>query len=110
MSVIVTVSVSGDPGRLEDYAAANPDTLGGILDQARDRGLIAHRFYGADGGRIMVIDEWPDAESFQAFFGAMEHEIGPMMQTMMGAVGATSAPDVAFWRKLETGDEVGWDA
>ena len=106
MSVIVTVSVSGDPGRLEDYAAANPDTLGGILDQARDRGLIAHRFYGADGGRIMVIDEWPDAESFQAFF----EEAGPQIQAMMGAVGATSAPDVAFWRKLETGDEVGWDA
>ena len=48
----------------------------------------------------MVIDEWPDAESFQKFFSEMESEIGPMMQQ----------PDVTFWTKLETGDEVGWGA
>jgi quinol monooxygenase YgiN len=106
MSVIVTVNVSGDPGQLEAYAASNRDALEAIIARAREHGLIAHRFYGADGGRIMVIDEWPDAGSFQAFFG----EAGPQIQEMMGAVGATSEPEVTFWRKLETGDEVGWDA
>jgi hypothetical protein len=28
---------------------------------------------------------------------------------MMGAAGVTSEPEVTFWRKLETNDEVGWD-
>jgi heme-degrading monooxygenase HmoA len=78
----------------------------GVLDRATQHGLIAHRFYGADDGRIMVIDEWPDAESFQAFFA----EAAPQVQEIMAAADASSEPDVTFWRKLETGDELGWNA
>jgi hypothetical protein len=51
----------------------------------------------------MVIDGWPDAESFQAFFSEMEAEIGPMMQAV-----STGEPEIVFWTKLETGDDVGW--
>ena len=53
----------------------------------------------------MVIDEWPDAESFQRFFAEQESAIGPMMQQV-----ATGEPEITFWTKLETGDDVGWDA
>jgi quinol monooxygenase YgiN len=105
MSVIVTVSTRGDAAKLEAYTAANPDAMKGVVDRATQHGLIAHRFYGADDGRIMVIDEWPDAGSFQTFFA----EVAPQVQEIMGAAGATSEPEVTFWRKLETGDEVGWD-
>ncbi|MEA2419537.1 MAG: hypothetical protein QOE60_1743, partial [Thermoleophilaceae bacterium] len=70
----------------------------------RAHGVIAHRFYGSDG-RIMVIDEWPDEQSFQAFF----QESGEQIQAMMAASGVTSEPEVTFWRKLETHDEVGWE-
>jgi hypothetical protein len=52
----------------------------------------------------MVIDEWPDAASFQAFFAADEAAIGPMMAQV-----ATSEPEITFWRKLETGDDIGWE-
>ena len=54
----------------------------------------------------MVVDEWPDPESFQSFFAEARSEIEPMMRD----VGATSEPEVTFWRKLESHDEVGWDA
>jgi hypothetical protein len=53
----------------------------------------------------MVVDEWPDAASFQEFFSSMESEIGPFMQE----AGITDRPEVTVWRKLETGDEVGWE-
>lgn len=106
MSVIVTVSVNADPKRLEAHAAENPEAMGPITDRARGHGLIAHRFYGSDPDRIMVIDEWPDEQSFQTFFQEAAGEIQPLME----AVGATSAPEVTFWRQLETHDEVGWDA
>ncbi len=53
----------------------------------------------------MVIDEWPDAASFQAFFSSIESVIGPLMQE----AGITDRPEVTFWRKLETGDDVGWE-
>jgi hypothetical protein len=105
MSVIVTVSVQGDPRKLEEHAAANEDELRGIRDAARGHGLIAHRFYGSDDGQIMVIDEWPDEQSFHTFFEETSNRIGPLMQ----AAGASSAPQVRVWRKLDTRDEVGWE-
>jgi hypothetical protein len=52
-----------------------------------------------------VVDEWPDEQSFRSFFSAAAGDIEPMM----GAAGVTSEPEVTFWRKLETNDEVGWD-
>ena len=105
MSVIMTMSMSGDPAKLESVAAENKDTLAGIVENAKQAGLIAHRFYGSDDGKIMVVDEWPDAESFQSFFEGSQGEIGPLMES----VGA-GQPEITFWRKLETNDAFGWDA
>ena len=78
MSVIMTFRAAGDPDELERRAAANPEAMRSIADRAKEHGLIAHRFYGADG-QIMVLDEWPDPASFQAFWDEMAPEIGPMM-------------------------------
>jgi hypothetical protein len=104
VSVIVTLRVSGDPQALERLAKEQPERIGKIIEHAKSHGLIAHRFYGSEG-KILVIDEWPDPESFQAFFSEMEPEIGPMMQAV-----ATGEPEIVFWTKLDTGDDVGWSA
>lgn len=106
MSVIVTIRINGDPKRLEEHAGANVDAMQAIIDRANAHGLIAHRFYGSDPDKIIVIDEWPDAESFQRFF----EEAGPQIQPLMGAAGVTSDPEVTFWRKLDTHDDVGWES
>ena len=106
MSVIMTMRLNADPKRLEGYAEANPDRIRGIADRGKEHGVIAHRFYGTDDGQVMVVDEWPDAESFQAFFEAERDQI----QAVMDAAGVTSEPEVTFWRKLETDDEIGWGA
>ena len=103
MSVIMTLRAPGDPEKLEQLAAERADVLRGITERAKAQGLIAHRFYGSDG-QIMVVDEWPDAESFQRFFAQEQETIGPMMEQV-----TTGEPEVTFWRKLETGDEVGWE-
>jgi len=102
MSVIMTFRVAGDPDKLEKLAAENQDLVRGISDRAQEHGLIAHRFYGSDG-QIMVIDEWPDPASFQQFFEQERSTIEQMMAQV-----ATGEPEVTFWRKLETQDEVGW--
>lgn len=103
MSVIMTLRVSGDPAKLEQLARDNPDMIPAISERAKAAGAIAHRFYGSEG-QIMVVDEWPDAASFQAFFEAEQASIGPMMAQV-----ATSEPEITFWRKLETGDAIGWE-
>ena len=75
MTVIMTMRGAGDGKALEQRAAENPDGMRAIADRAEEHGLIAHRFYGADNGQIMVIDEWPDAESFQRFWESTRSEI-----------------------------------
>ncbi len=104
MSVIMTLRTTADPKRVEEYTAANQDRLQEIVAISQRHGVIAHRFYGSDDGQLMVIDEWPDPQSFQAFFAEAESLVGPMM----AAVGA-GEPEVTFWRKLETGDDIGWE-
>ena len=106
MSVLMTLRAKGDAAALESHAAADPAGMKAIMDQAVANGLIAHRFYASPEGDIMVVDEWPDPESFQRFFAATEAQIGPMMQ----AAGVASEPEVKFWRKLEMGDDYGWGA
>jgi hypothetical protein len=103
VSVIMTFRVAGDPDKLEQLAAEKGDVLRGISERAKEHGIIAHRFYGSEG-QIMVVDEWPDPESFHRFFESEQETIGPLMEQV-----ATGEPDVTFWRKLETGDDVGWE-
>jgi quinol monooxygenase YgiN len=106
MSVIMTVEVKGNPEQLEQYSASNRDEMNSIAEKAKGHGLIAHRFYGSQDGRIIVIDEWPDQESFDAFFQESQEGIQGLMQ----AAGAQSQPEITCWRKLDTHDEVGWES
>ncbi len=88
MSVRMTLTVTADPKQLEQF-------------------LIAHRFFGSDdGGSLMVLDEWPDRQSFESFFHEQESEIGPMFVS----AGVTAQPEPMFWRELETHDAYGWGA
>ena len=106
MPIIMTFRVKGDPNKLEQIAAGDREAMSSIAAQAKEHGLIAHRFYGSDDGQIMVVDEWPDASSFQAFFEQSRDRIEPLMQQ----AGVSSEPEITFWRKLETHDEVGWES
>ena len=103
MSVIMTFEAAADPDAMERYASEHPEEMEAVIDLAKQHGVIAPLFYGADG-KVMVVDEWPDPESFQRFFD----EARPRVEPMMGAAGMQGEPEVTFWRKLETGDDVGW--
>jgi heme-degrading monooxygenase HmoA len=105
MSVIMTMRVKGDRQKIEQAAQGDPDRMQGILEQAKQNGLIAHRFYANDSGDIMVIDEWPDPDSFQRFFQGAQDQIGPFM----GEAGVAEEPQPEFWHKLDTRDEYGWE-
>jgi hypothetical protein len=105
MSVMMTLWIKGDPNKLEEIVRGDPDRLRAISDRAKEHGVIAHRFYGSDG-QILVVDEWPDEQSFRTFFQEQQERIGPLMQD----AGVTSEPSAVIWRKLETNDEIGWGA
>jgi hypothetical protein len=105
MSVIMTMRLKGDARRVEEIAAQDPKRMRSISDAAKEHGLIAHRFYGSEDGTVLVVDEWPDPESFQGFFEAQRPSIEPLMEE----AGVSGEPEITFWRKLETNDEVGWE-
>jgi quinol monooxygenase YgiN len=106
MSVIMVLQMDGDPAKFEEYAAANPEKMAGIRDRAVEKGLIAHRFFADDNGHVLVVDEWPDREAFEGFFGEAQAEIGQMLQD----VGVTSEPHPQYLRVLETHDKYGWES
>jgi hypothetical protein len=99
MSVFMILRVQGDPNTLEQYASGNAEMMRQIAEAGRAGGAIHHSFAGGDN-EIIVIDEWPDEASFQRFFDTQ-----PDIPRLMQEGGATGAPQISFYRKLDTGDE-----
>jgi hypothetical protein len=107
MSVVMVQEIAADPNRLEQFAAANRETLQSVIEAAKKHGLIAHRFYGSeDGSKVLVLDEWPDRQSFESF----AQEQAPQIEPMFEAVGATEISQPTYWRELATHDAIGWGA
>ena len=98
MSVFVILHVPGNPDTLEQYANANAEMMRRIAAEGKAAGATRHAFAGGDG-EILVIDEWPNAETFQRFFES-QTEIPRLMQEG----GAQGAPEISFYRKLDTPD------
>jgi heme-degrading monooxygenase HmoA len=105
MSVLMTLRARGNADELERRAAANPEGMRALVDKAKEHGLIAHRFYGSEDGQLLVVDEWPDPQSFQRFFESASSEIEPMMRE----IGVTEEPEITFWRLLDSHDAYGWE-
>jgi hypothetical protein len=98
MSGFMILRVAADPQRLEKYANDNADLMRSIADAGKAAGATRHAFAGGDG-EVLVIDEWPDAESFQRFFQSQ-----PDIPKLMAAAGAQGEPQVSFYRRLDTPD------
>ena len=94
----MTLRVHGDAKTVE---SEDKQLLQSIIERGQQHGVISHHFYGSDD-EILVIDEWPDEESFQRFF-----EATPEVRGLMERAGVTSQPEISFWRHLDTGDDVG---
>ncbi|MDT4986947.1 MAG: hypothetical protein QOI74_1041 [Micromonosporaceae bacterium] len=100
MSVIVILRIPGDPANLERYAAGpGGDVMRRIGEAGRAAGAVRHTFAGTDN-EVLVIDEWPDEQSFQAFFA--DH---PEIADVMRDGGAQGPPETTFYRTLRTPDQ-----
>lgn len=100
MSVLMTLRVSGDPKAVEAF---DTERLRAIRDTAKTFGAQRHRFY-TNGSELLVVDEWPDSESFQKFFDST-----PEIGEMMAAAGVTAQPTIEFWDRMDVDDALNWD-
>jgi hypothetical protein len=100
MSVIVILRIPGNPADLERYAAGQGgEVMRRIAEAGKAAGAIRHSFGGSED-EVVVIDEWPDAQSFEAFFAAQ-----PEIADVMRDGGAQGPPSISFYRKLSTPDQ-----
>ena len=98
MSVLVTLRVVGDAKAVE---ATDQSVLDTVVERAKSMGCTAHRFYG-NGTEVLVVDEWPDTDTFQRFF-----ESSPEVKDLMAAAGVTAPPTIEFWQALDVNDGFG---
>ncbi len=101
MSVLMCLRVQGDAKQLEHILDTDPDAFKNVAAIGKAAGATYHRFYATDS-EIMVIDEWPDEQTFWSFFQSQ-----PDIPKFMAEAGVTSEPQVTFYRKLELGDDIG---
>lgn len=100
MSVIAMLRIKGNPADLERYAAGpGGEVMRRIAEAGKAAGAISHRFAGGDG-EVLVIDEWPDEQTFQAFFAGQ-----PEIADVMRDGGAQGPPEMSFYRVLDTPDQ-----
>jgi uncharacterized protein (DUF1330 family) len=99
VSVFMILRVPGDPAQFERYAQANADLMKRVGADGKAAGATRHAFAAGDG-EILVIDEWPDEATFQKFFQSQ-----PEIPRLMQDGGATGAPAISVYRKLDTPDE-----
>ena len=87
MSVIVIGRMKVEPGNVEKLFADHKSDFEAIAEQAKVAGATHHRWgFGED--HVVIIDDWPDAESFQKFFDSQ-----PKIAELMQAAGVQGPPE-----------------
>lgn len=99
MSVLVILRVPGNPDDLDRYAKGpGADVVRRVGEAGKAAGAIHHLFAAGDG-EILVVDEWPDEQSFHDFFNSQTE-----IPNIMREGGAQGPPEVSVYRLLDTPD------
>jgi len=86
MSVIVIGHMTVEPGRVEKLWDERKADFETIAREARAAGALRHEWgFGSD--YVVIIDEWPDAASFQSFFDSQ-----PLIAQLMQEAGVKGPP------------------
>jgi hypothetical protein len=87
MSVIVIGRMTVDPGNVQKLWAERRSDFVAIAEDAKRAGAMHHRWAFGES-HVVLVDEWPDAESFQQFFGSQ-----PKIADLMQAAGVQGPPE-----------------
>ena len=98
MSVIVIGRMTVEPGNVEKLWSEHKSDFEAIAAAAKAAGAIHHR-WGLGEDHVVIIDEWPTAESFQKFF-----ESNTKIPEIMQAAGVHGAPEFAFYESMDSPD------
>lgn len=91
------VRLKVDPARMKKLFADRSSELEAVRDQARGAGAL-HHFFAAGDGEVIIVDEWDEAASFQAFFD------NPTIAGFMAEAGVEGPPEVRVYEVLDSPD------
>jgi hypothetical protein len=103
MSVMIAIKFPVSADVMEKVVNDHRETMMSIIEDGKSYGAIHHQFAADPDGAAMVVDEWPDEESFRSFF----EEASPDIMEMMDRAGVTTRPEPEFWRHLDVKDDIG---
>jgi hypothetical protein len=99
MSVIVIGRMKVDPANVEKLWADRKADFDAVAAAAKQAGAIHHRWAFGDG-EVLIIDEWPDADSFNGFFSSQTK-----IADLMAAGGVQGPPDFTIVEAKKGPDE-----
>jgi heme-degrading monooxygenase HmoA len=99
MSVLITIKFAVSGETMQKVAVDNAALMTTIIDDGRRHGTIHHQFVQDPDGSAVVVDEWPDEDSFHRFFDAQQD-----IRTIMEQAGVTEPPEVRIYPVLDTPD------
>jgi hypothetical protein len=98
MSVLVIGTFRGDTDTFRRALDERPEDFVRLADKAKAAGAIHHRF-GVGDGFVVIVDEWPSAEQFQAFMA------DPDLQAFTAAAGAAGQPETVITEAISSADQ-----
>ena len=98
MSVVIIAKLHADPAKLEELFTSKKDVFQSVSGVGRSAGAVHHQFLAGDG-EVLIVDEWPTAEAFHAFFGSQ-----PEIADLMAQAGVEGPPEVSVYRVMESPD------
>ncbi len=99
MSVIVMSHVPGQVADFERVVKEYADTFVAVSAEGKAAGAVHHCFVEDTDGSLLIIDEWPTEEAFQAFFSSQED-----IPKLMAAAGVAGPPSTTSYRIIDTPD------
>lgn len=99
MSVIVIGRITVDPANVEKLWVDRKADFEAVAKDAKAAGAIHHR-WGFDEGRVVIIDEWPDAQSFQKFFDTQA-----TIPELMQAANVQGSPEFDIFEAKDAPDQ-----
>jgi hypothetical protein len=99
MSVIVIGRLAADPATMKKLWADRAADFVSVAAEAKAAGALHHRWaLGEDN--VVLVDEWPDAESFQKFFSS-----NTTIPALMQSGGVQGIPEFEIMEAADAPDE-----
>jgi hypothetical protein len=97
MSAIIIATYRGDASRFDEFLQSHRVAFADLARLKRSRGCISHR-YLASSGELLVVDEWPTVEQYEATSADVQPEV--LRLVTEAGLAAADPPEVSYYHSL----------